>query len=187
MAGECWMSDGTIPEPAKHQRPESAAVDNEGETIPQRLQVLTNDEAYVHFQDKYTSKVKSVMKRKVNAAREKHRNETVYNQKVKARLTHLEDKFPSKQWFINRKPKETKLNNDHTTGLCKDCYSTRINYESLIKHARSKCQCKTKSCPNWSCLCDGEEDCECDPVCSCDDCVMCQVKRCFTFRSHRID
>ena len=175
FARECWIVDASIPEPSKHQRPESAAVDSSGETIPQRLQTLTNDEAYQVFEDSYSGKVRNIMKSKCDAMRAKHSKETTYNKTVNKRLDVLEEKFPSKQWFINRKPKETRVNNDHTTGLCKDCYSAKCNYETLLKQSKSTCQCKTQNCPNWNCLCNDEEDCQCDPVCSCDDCTMCQV------------
>ena len=175
IATECWMNDATIPEPNKHQRPQCAPVDLGGETIPQRLQVMTNDDAYQQFKEKYSHKVEAAMKRKCESLRAKHLAKTSYNTAVNARIDKMEGLFPSKGWFITKKPPETKVNNDHTTGLCKDCYSAQENFNTLQKYAKSNCHCKTTLCPNWNCFCGEEGDCQCDPVCSCDDCASCQV------------
>ena len=87
----------------------------------------------------------------------------------------METRFPSNSWFQSKKPTQTKKNYDHTTGLCKDCHMNHQNYDTLVKEARTKCKCKTNMCQNWTCLCGEEETCECDPICSCDDCETCQV------------
>ena len=175
MATQSWMMDATTPESNKRDRRQCAPVDVEGETIPQRLQVMTNDEAYDQFKAKYSSQVKSSMKRKCDAVRAKHLNATKYNQSVNERLDRMEERFPSIDWFLKRKPAETKTNNDHTTGLCKDCHSAQVNYNTLMRFAKSNCQCKTSNCPNWNCFCIEEGDCTCNPACSCDDCTACQV------------
>ena len=96
MATECWVSDATTPEPSKHQWPQSAPQDLGGETIPERLQVITNDEAYEKFQEKYSEKVKHAMTLKCDKVRGKHRNDTPYNKKVIERLDNMQDRFPSK-------------------------------------------------------------------------------------------
>ena len=174
LADDCWHNIATIPEPDKHVRPQCALVDESGETIPKRLQVLTTDEAYQRFQEDYSAKVKQAMKKKCDNLRSKHTKETEYNEKVNKRLDRMENMFPSNNWFSRKMPGQTKMNTDHTTGLCKDCCTAQVNYATISKYAKSKCQCKSVHCPNWTCLC-SEEVCSCDPVCQCDDCVSCQV------------
>ena len=95
----------------------------------------------------------------------KHRRNTEYNKKVNQRLESMEGRFPSKSWFLQKKPAQTKVNYDHTTGLCKDCHMSQVNYETVLKYAQSLCLCKTNDCPNWTCLCGEEDDCSCNPTC----------------------
>ena len=52
MAVEYWEKDGTTVEPNKHARPQTALKDG-CDTVPNRLQVLTDDEAYAEFKNKY--------------------------------------------------------------------------------------------------------------------------------------
>ena len=173
--GREGTTKSTIPEPAKHRRPDTAPGDGE-ETLPARLQTMTDDEAYDQFIEHYKDKVNAAMKERSERIRQKYRNETEYNSKVIQRLDNQENWFPGKTWFLNKKPVETKLNNDHTTGLCKDCHSIQLNYSTLLHKANQMCQCKTTRCPNWICLCRADEECLCLPVCNCDDCCSCQVK-----------
>ena len=177
MATECWLNEATVPEPAKHQTPAAAPVDEAGETIPQRLQVLTNDEAYKMFEENYREKVRSAMKGKYDKIRSKYISNNENSKNINERLDRIQERFPGKTWFLRNKPEHTKMNYNHTTGLCKDCYSPKVNYDTVVKHARSQCVCKTAACPNWFCICSEDEDCSCDGVCSCDDCLTCQVTK----------
>ena len=83
----------------------------------------------------------------------------------------MAEKFPSKTWFLEQRPPEVKIINDHTTGLCKVgslifivlthyllqmCESTRINFEKFVKEMKKLCSCKTKDCRNWECTCAGK-------------------------------
>ena len=83
LATDCWISKATIPEPSKHQRPNTAPVDDGGDTIPDRLQVTTNDEAYELFEEHYKDRVKTVMKAKYDKIRAKHTRETKSNEIIK--------------------------------------------------------------------------------------------------------
>merc|ERR1711954_133932 len=103
-----------------------------------------------------------LMQEKCKTLREKYKNNTLYNQKVKARLMKMENNFPGKTWFLSIKPLQTKVNYEHTTGLCKDCHSSQVNHDTLLKQARVICQCGSDQCENWICLCE-EEDCTCEP------------------------
>ena len=179
FATESWETGATIPEPAQHRRPESAPNDGM-ETIPARLQILTDGEAYEQFKDKYQEKVRGVMGNHCEKMRDKYRNKTesVTKEKILETLSRKEMVFPSKSWFLLRKPPQTKVNYDHTTGLCKDCHSNHLNYESLHKFCKKFCHCKTHQCPNWICVCpEEEEDCKCKHECECDDCMSCQVSQ----------
>ena len=138
----------------------------------------TDEEAYLKFQEQYEAAVKDIMKGRSEKIKERYRNNTEYNRKVIERLDRQADWFPGKTWFLQRKPKETKLNFDHTTGLCKDCHAPQVNYGTLLRYARSACQCKTQNCPNWLCMCEEEEECVCPTTCQCDICLSCQVMLC---------
>ena len=177
MAVESWENDATTIEPNQHSRPQTALKDG-NETVPSRLQVLTDDEAYAEFKDKYQEKVREAMKKQCEGIREKYRGkcEGVSKDRIMRTLENKQKMFPSKQWFVQRKPPQTKINNAHTTGLCKDCHSNHLNYERLLKFCKKSCHCKTDKCPNWLCVC-GEEpdDCKCNHGCGCDDCMSCKV------------
>ena len=71
FAAESWETDATIPEPAQHARPASAVSDG-SEKVPARLQVLTNDEAYEIFKDKYEEKIREAMKEHCEKIRSKY-------------------------------------------------------------------------------------------------------------------
>ena len=178
MAIESWELDGTTVEPNQHSRPETALKDG-SDTVPNRLQVLTDDEAYAEFKDKYEEKVKAAMKTQCDSVKEKYKfkPESVSKDRVMKILQRKQELFPSKKWFVQRKPPQTKINNDHSTGLCKDCHANHLNYERLHKFCKKFCHCKTDKCPNWVCFCEEDpEDCHCSHECDCDDCISCQVR-----------
>ena len=168
LAKDCWLTKSTIVEPAKYRKPAAAPTDG-CEVLPTRLQTMTDDEAYEQFSEHYR-----VMKARCDKIKEKYRANTEYNQKMKERLTKQESWFPGKLWFLKQKPIETEMNMDHTTGLCKDCHSNQLNYSTVLNKAKQLCSCRSTSCPNWVCLCDGE-DCTCLHDCACDDCKTCKV------------
>ena len=93
----------------------------------------------------------------------------------------LHGKFPSIDWYLSLKPKEVKPMHDHTTALCKECESTLLNYDTLVKAVKAQCKCLSSQCPNWICMCsDDKDDDEDDPSrctceCHCDDCNKCKV------------
>ena len=136
---------------------------------------MTDEEAYDTFEEHYKEQVHAAMKERSDNLRQKYRKDTEYNCMVHERLAGQETCFPSKAWFLSKKPPETKLNSDHTTGLCKDCHSTQVNYATLLRHLKYSCKCRTEKCPNWICLCEGDEECSCNPVCGFEDCLLCQV------------
>ena len=177
FGAESWEQDATIPEPAQHVRPQSAVSDG-NEKMPARLQVLTNDEAYAQFKEKYTEKVSDAMKKYCGELRLKYEQkpESQKKSKIIAALKRKEAMFPGKTWFLQQKPPQTKMNFDHTTGLCKDCYAADLNYDNLLKFLKKTCHCKTDRCPNFVCTCDDEEDCTCSRECECQDCSTCQVR-----------
>ena len=78
LATNCWMTRATIPEPEKHRRPLSAQADGT-ETLPARLQTLTDDKAYDQFCEHYRDKVRTVMTEKADKIKPKYRSDTVYN------------------------------------------------------------------------------------------------------------
>ena len=177
FATESWETDSTIPEPAQHSRPASAVSDG-SEKLPARLQVLTNDEAYEVFKDKYEEKIHNVMKEHCEKIRSKYEMipESLNKEKILASLDRKENIFPSKTWFLQQKPLKTKINNDHSTGLCKDCQEGQLNYESLLKFAKKACTCRTDRCPNYVCICEDLDVCNCSEECKCQDCLSCQVR-----------
>ena len=171
LATNCWMTKATIPEPEKHRRPLSAQGDG-AETLPARLQTLTDDKAYDQFCEHYRDKVRTVMTEKAEKIKPKYRSDTVYNRKVLESLDQSKERFPGKTWFLQRKPKETRINIKHTTGLC---HSSQLNYATLLCTSKQLCHCRTDRCGNWLCICEEEESCTCSRICSCSDCQNCQV------------
>ena len=181
LSDESWEQLSTVVEPDQHRRPSRAIKDGE-ETVPNRLQIVTDDEAYAQFRDNYEDKVRLAMKEHCEKKRQKYRSKSDSKTKTKVieTLHRLENKFPSKSWFLSNKPPQTKANNEHSTGNCKDCYSVKANYETLLKTAKMYCNCGTEKCDGWQCTCDieagdTEEECTCDKVCYCDRCESCQV------------
>ena len=74
------------------------------------------------FKDQCSEKVEQIMTKEA-----KHQEDTLVKRKDSAdkenRLkyvrTLLPKKFPGQSWFIEQRPPEVKLMNDHTTGVCK--------------------------------------------------------------------
>ena len=62
MAEDSWLNKSTIPEPAKHVRPQCVEQDG-GDTVPSQFQINTDKEAYQSFRDEYENKVKEDMKK----------------------------------------------------------------------------------------------------------------------------
>ena len=145
---------------------------------------MTDDEAYQLFKDNYTLQVQDALKEHCKIMREdvRKRPESNKKQKMLDVIDKKETLFPSRTWFLRQKPPETRVNCDHTTGNCRDCDSSRMNYETVRRFVKSVCKCYTKECPKWICYCEPNEDddndpedCKCDP-CDCVTCRTCQVK-----------
>ena len=178
IAHESWINRSTKPDPAKHARPKTALKDGE-ETVPTIWQVVTDNEAYEQFKENDAERVREVMQKSCEKLREKYRNNPASEnkQKIIKTLDRREATFPGKTWFLARKPAQTKMLDDHSTALCKDCVTAQLNFETLYKARKKFCRCKTSNCLNWVCLCDEEDPnhCECNHPCECDDCSSCQV------------
>ena len=126
------------------------------------------------FKEDCTKKIKSIMKEKCDTLRQKYQTDTVYNKCAHERLDRIENSFPGKTWFLSKKPPQTKVNHEHSTGLCKDCHAAQVNHDTLLKQARMMCECGTDKCENWFCYCEDQE-CSCDLICRCDRCIACEV------------
>ena len=99
---------------------------------------------------------------------------------------NLHQKFPGIDLFLEKKPDEVKPLHDHTTALCKLCEAAHLNWSTLVKTLRMMCQCGSRCCPNWICLCERDQDEEEEveerfqnlAVCSCEcKCVDCKKVR----------
>ena len=118
VAKEHW-EEITQVDPSKIKR--KALKDGE-ETVATRYQLTTNEEAFHCFKDQCSEKVEQIMTKEA-----KHQEDTLVKRKDSAdkenRLkyvrTLLPKKFPGQSWFIEQRPPEVKLMNDHTTGVCK--------------------------------------------------------------------
>ena len=178
LAQESWINRSTKPDPAKHANPKRAKKDGQ-ETVVTLRQVVTDDEAYIQFKESDTEKVREAICKKNEEVKIKYqgRPDSDNKRKILETLARREDIFPSKTWFLSRKPPETKMLDDHTTALCKDCVSAQLNYEAIYKARKRFCKCRTKRCASWVCLCDVEDidQCECKHPCDCDNCMSCQV------------
>ena len=186
MARDHWM-DTTIPEPSvnrRMKRKERQLKEGEQavETTPTRWQHLTSEEQYANFKEDCGDKVRLEMERKAARDLEKLRWRPDSEDKDKRleRIETLSECFPGPKWYAEQKPEEIKPLVDHTTGLCRVCEATSLNYLTLSKALKRLCSCRTRQCPNWICLCvvdELEEDLqECQCRCSCDECLACQVK-----------
>ena len=111
----------TVTDPAKHRYAKKAVRDNE-ETVPTRLQTMTDKECYDGFESDCKDEIKIIMSKHAASQLEvlAKRPET---QDKQNRINHatnvLPNKFPGQTWFIEIRPPEIKLMHDHTTGLCK--------------------------------------------------------------------
>ena len=184
MAKTHW-TDNTIPEPAKHT---GRAIEEEGETVPTRYQDRTNSEMYESFKEDYKGKVKVEMCKKANDMKIQlsKRKDTEDKQRRLDYANSLPEVFPSLNWYIAQRPRETKALTDHTTGLCHLCEAAKINFTTLVKAAKVRCSCGTKHCANFTCVCpidDDEEEvayCSCSG-CECEICTTCKVRHFFEF------
>ena len=178
IAREHWL-ENTIPEPAKHT---GKAIEDGGETVPKRYQDKTDRECYEHFEEDCGGKVRVEMVKIAEdiVSKVSGRKESIDKQRRLEYAQSLPKKFPGLNWYISQRPPETKPLCDHTTGLCHICEAARKNFDSLVKAAKRKCTCSTRSCPNWFCACpvpendDDEKQCTCPP-CECEVCTSCQV------------
>lgn len=180
IADESWYNRATTPDPAKHARP-SAAMKDGDETIPTLYQVVTDDEAYEQFKDHDRERVRVEMQKVCEEIRNKYmqKDDSETKQKTMEILRRRENLFPSKTWFLARKPPQTKLMDDHSTALCRDCVSSDTNYETIYKFCKKFCKCGSRDCPSWVCNCEEEDPdhCECQHDCTCDDCSKCEVSK----------
>ena len=151
------------------------------ETVPTRWQHMTAEEQYASFKEDYEEKVRDEMEAKAatEAVKVSKRPESEDKTRRLARLEEVPGYFPGRKWYSEQKPDEVKPLVDHTTGLCRVCEAASLNYLTLYKSLQRLCACKTRLCPNWTCLCvvdeveEDEQECQCG--CSCDDCLACQV------------
>ena len=176
---EHWK-DNTVIEPALHSR---KALSDERETVPTCYQTLTDKEQYCLFKDDCSTEMEDIMRKysieetiKIQA-----RPDSADKTKRLSYYASLHGKFPSIDWYLSLKPKEVKPMHDHTTALCKECESTLLNYDTLVKAVKAQCKCLSSQCPNWICMCSDDKDydeddpsrCTCE--CHCDDCNKCKV------------
>lgn len=173
-----WM-ENTIPEPAKHT---GKALEEGGETVTTRYQDKTDKECFINFKEECEGKIKVEMKK---VADEMIRNlskrpDTADKRRRLEFAESLPDKFPSLDWYIQQRPKETKPLCNHTTGLCHLCEAAKQNFAYIVNIVKKRCRCGSHDCPNFSCVCpvgeeeDDETPCSCPP-CECETCSSCQV------------
>ena len=187
LAQKHW-NESTIPEPSVQRRmkkKEKTLKEGEHaeETVPTRWQHLSAAEQYANFKEEYKDRVKEEMEKKAQQEMVKlvRRPDSTDKARRIERLTAVPELFPGKKWYEEQKPSEVKPLVDHTTGLCKVCESTGLNYLTLAKALKRLCVCRTSECPNWTCVCQGDEEedegledhCSCG--CSCDSCLRCKV------------
>ena len=79
--------------------------------------MLTNDEAYKHFKENYKEKVHEVMKEHCNKIKMKYEKipDSENKRKILDSLARKVNLFPGKTWFLQQKPPQTKINQDHST------------------------------------------------------------------------
>ena len=181
-----WI-ENTVLEPAVHR---GKAMMDDKETIPTRYQALTDKEQYSLFQEDCGKEIEEIMR---NVAQQKLAKISQWpDSDDKASRTKyyqsLHEKIPGIDFFLERKPKEVKPLHDHTTALCKVCEAAHLNWITLVKTMKTMCQCGSKCCPNWICLCERDQDEEdeveeefqnltgCSCKCNCVDCKKCKVR-----------
>ena len=186
MAIDHWVST-TIPEPSvnrRMKRKERRLEEGEqaAESVPTRWQHLTAEEQYSSFKDECAVNVRVQMQKKAEADGVKVSLWPESEDKTRRleRLEKLPGQFPGRKWYFEQKPEEVKPLVDHTTGLCRICEAASLNYNTFTKAIQRLCACRTRLCPNWTCLCavdeveEDQQECQCG--CSCDDCLACQVQ-----------
>ena len=143
IANESWVNRATTLDPAKHNRP-PASFKEGNETLPTLYQVVTDDEAYEQFADHDRERVRVEMKKSCQVLREKYMRmkDSDTKRKILETLARREKMFPSKTWFIARKPHQTKMLDDHSTAFCRDCVSADLNYEVLYKACKNSANVK---------------------------------------------
>ena len=178
IAIEHW-NENTIVEPALHNR---RAVTDDKETIPTRYQSLTDKEQYSLFKEECSVRIGAIMRRDAVDKITKLSRKPDNADRAK-RLNYYENlhtKFPSIDWYLDKKPEEVKPLHDHTTALCRVCEAALLNYTTVVKTIKRLCQCKTWRCPNWICFCitdDNEEGAAvtCSCKCAFENCSKCKV------------
>ena len=88
------------------------------ETVPTRLQDMTDGECYHDYKDEYEAEVGRVMELHGEKLQDKVR-QWPYSEDKQRRLAFAEEvktKFPSLSWYILQKPAEVRPMHDHTTG-----------------------------------------------------------------------
>ena len=173
-----WM-ENTIPEPAKQF---GKTIEEGGEIVSTRYQDKTDRECYMNFVEECQEKIKMEMKKVADQIMISlsTRPDTADKKRRLEYAISLPDKFPSQDWFIQQRPKETKPLCNHTTGLCHLCEAAKQNFSTIVNAVKRRCKCGSHSCPNFICACPVEEDeedygpCSCPP-CECEICWSCKV------------
>ena len=148
----------------------------------QLYQDKTDKECYLDFKEECEGKV-TIEMQKVAAEMIGKLNQRPDTADRKRRLEYAEslsDKFPSLDWYLEQRPKETKPLCNHTTGLCHLCEAAKENFANIVNAVKRRCRCGSHLCPNFSCACpipeDGGEEAPCScPPCECELCRNCQV------------
>ena len=118
--GKLHWEQITILEPSQHKRsgPSSATIQDDTESVPSRLQDLTNSECYEDFKIMYGQKIENVMKKHSEDLLKKVANWPDSPDK-QGRLEFAEKtrtRFPSQSWYLLQKLEEVIPMYDHTTG-----------------------------------------------------------------------
>ena len=124
-----WL-ENTILEPANKKR---KVIEDGDDIVPKRYQDRTDKEMYINFQEECNESVKRAMERKkiMVLAKLESRPDNEYKEQRMQYAEKLTDKFPGIAWYIGLKPLEIVPLCDHTTGLCKDCESVKLNHSAL--------------------------------------------------------
>lgn len=180
---EHWMQN-TILEPALHRK---KAKQQEKESVPIRYQTLTDKEQYAQFKEDCSESITDIMRSfgEEHSAKISQWPESLDRTRRLSYYSKIHTKFPSIDFYIGRKPEEVKPLHDHTTALCRTCEAAQLNWQMLVKTVPMLCQCGTRECPNWVCMCrheDTDDDTEddfdggtCSCSCECPDCKKCKV------------
>ena len=111
----------TVTEPGKHQRLLRVVKDGD-ETVPTQYQTTTNEEAYASFKETCQEEVGKIMKNHAKSYKESimKRPESKEKQhKIKYAEEKLGNKFPCLNWFLDQRPQQVRMMDDHSTGRCK--------------------------------------------------------------------